>query len=84
MIEMQKVESSQLDSVGHDPESNTLQIRFKGRGDAQGSLYRYRNVSANDFVELVSAESVDKHFKEHIKSAPEQYPFEKVVESDLP
>jgi hypothetical protein len=82
-IQMQAIaNSSLLDSVGHDAESQTMQIRFKARGDTRGALFRYSNVSGEDFAALVGAESVGSHFQRNIKAAPEKYPFERVVEPD--
>jgi hypothetical protein len=80
-INMLIVESSQIHSIGHDAASNTLAIRFKNyRGDAS-SLYHYDNFTVADFDAFRNAESIGKHFGQHIKPATEKYPFHKIDES---
>lgn len=62
---MQPVESSQIAAIGHDPDTNTLAIRFySGWGEKKrvGSLYRYSNFTAEDFEAFKNAESLGKHF----------------------
>ena len=80
---MQDVESSQIHSIGHDAETNTLAIRFRtfGRTRRPGSLYHYGNVTADDFAALKSAESLGRHFGQNIKPFADKYPFERVVET---
>ncbi len=77
------VKSSQLLSVGHDPETSTLEVEFhptrKQAADSQlGSVYQYANVSAADHAALVGAESVGSHFIQVIKKQPEKYPYKKI------
>lgn len=82
-IRMIDVQSSQIHSIGHDPETNTLAIRFfKGWGEnkAPGSLYHYRNFSVADFEAFRTAESIGSHFGKNIKNETEKYPFHKIVE----
>lgn len=82
-IELVDVESSQIHSIGHDPETNTLAIRFtKGYGANRGpgSLYHYANFTAADFAAFKAAESLGKHFAQFIKPFPQQYPYTKVAE----
>ena len=79
-MEYTKVESSQIEAVAHDPETNTLGIRFhpnKKQKEAglPGSEYHYANVSPELFTALVDAISVGKSFGENIKNHPELYPF---------
>lgn len=76
-ITMDSVESSQIHSIGHDPATNTLAIRFKSRG-GPGSLYHYSNFTADDFAAFRDAESKGAHFGKHIKPFPDKYPFVKV------
>lgn len=56
------VTSSTIVSVGHDATAALLEVEFKG-----GAVYQYRGVSAEVHAELMAAESVGKHFAEHIK-----------------
>ncbi|MGF6420079.1 hypothetical protein ABH900_003596 [Stenotrophomonas sp. AN71] len=80
------VQSSQIHSIGHDADSNTLAIRFtRGYGDKRGpgSLYHYANFSAEEFQAFKEAESLGKHFGAYIKPFPEKYPYHKVAEQQL-
>lgn len=78
-ITMDSVESSQIHSIGHDPATNTLAIRFKNRTTgAATSLYHYQNVDAALFAEFAAAESKGSFFGKHIKPFKEKYPFVKV------
>jgi hypothetical protein len=81
---MQPVESSQIHSVGHDPETNTLAIRFfSGWGEKKrvGSLYHYQNFTAEDFEAFKSAESLGKHFGGQIKPFADKYPYTKIEDA---
>lgn len=74
------VDSSQIHSIGHDPETNTLAICFtKGYRENRGpgSVYHYKNVDAETFAALRDAESIGKHFGAHIKPFPEKFPYTK-------
>jgi len=80
-ITMTPVESSQIHSIGHDAETNTLAVRFKNSKGVPSSLYHYDNFTAEDFAAFSGAESVGSHFYKHIKPAAEKYPFRKIDES---
>lgn len=56
------VKSSQIVSIGHDPATSTLEIEFP-----RGALYRYSKVPAEAAAALMKAESIGKHFGQHIK-----------------
>lgn len=84
-IALQDVQSSQIHSIGHDPETSTLAIRFYrgyGREQRPGALYHYQNVTADEFEAFCSAESLGRHFGTHIKPFADKYPYTKVAESD--
>lgn len=68
-MERQAVSSSNLVSVGYDPNSEILEIEFKG-----GSIYRYLNVPAFEHERLMSASSHGIYFNANIK---DRYPFER-------
>ncbi|MBB5411865.1 hypothetical protein HDG34_005831 [Paraburkholderia sp. HC6.4b] len=78
-IVMKEVESSQIHSIGHDPEKNILAVRFKNKGGAPSSLYQYSNFHADEFEQFASAESIGSHFHKHIKPLPELYPYERIT-----
>lgn len=54
------VASSNVDSVGHDPATDTLAVKFHN-----GSEYHYHGVSAADHTELLRAPSFGKHLVEN-------------------
>lgn len=61
------VESSNIAAIGHDPETNTMHVEFRGAMGAN-RLYEYRGVTAEQHQALVNAPSVGKHFHSHFKS----------------
>jgi hypothetical protein len=75
VVTMDEIVSSQLHSIGHHPESNTLAIRFKAKDGSPAALYHYANVTAEDFVAFKGAESIGSHFYKNIKPNKEKYPF---------
>jgi len=84
-IEMQEVESSQIHSIGHDAESNTLAIRFRDRRtNAPTSLYHYSNFTTDDFAAFCDAESKGSHHGKHIKPYDKKYPYVKVEAAPAP
>jgi hypothetical protein len=79
-IALVPVTSSQLHSIGHDADTNTLAIRFKGK-NGPGSLYHYKNLTKDDFAAFSNAESKGSFFKSKIKIATDSYPFTKIDET---
>ncbi|AVY67199.1 KTSC domain-containing protein [Xanthomonas translucens] len=82
-IRLDDVDSSQIYSIGHCPETNTLAIRFTKRYGANrgpGSLYHYSNFSPAEFEAFKAADSLGKHFGQYIKPFPNKYPYHKVAE----
>lgn len=65
-MDMEEVESSNVASIGHDPETDTLHVRFK-----DGSLYEYRDVPAEIHQELMDSDSKGKYVTESIKGTYE-------------
>lgn len=55
-------DSSNIKSVGYAPRSKTLYVAFMHSGS-----YSYFNVPSIVFGELVSAESVGKHFSQFVR-----------------
>jgi hypothetical protein len=79
----QSVESSQIEAVGYEAETETLGIRFtptKKQKEAgqRGSEYHYQFVPQDVHAALMTAESVGRYFHQHIKPFPEKYPFTKI------
>lgn len=53
------VNSSMITSVGHDPDSKVMEVKFKN-----SKTYTYPDVEVEDFEALRDAPSVGKHFNE--------------------
>lgn len=69
-MQRQPVVSSQLVSIGHDPETRTLEVEFHG-----GSVYRYHGVTAEAHDALMRADSIGRHFGKEVRG---KYRFEKL------
>ena len=85
IVRLQDVDSTQIHSIGYDPETQTLAVRFtRGYGEKRGpgSLYHYANVTQEDYDAFLASESKGKHFGQHIKPFADKFPFQKIVESD--
>ena len=79
VIKMTDVVSSQIAAIGHDPDTNTLAIKFPATSrQPDGSLYHYRNFTADDFAAFEAAESKGSHFKKFIRNETEKFPYERV------
>lgn len=55
-------ESSAIEALGHDPESDTLRVRFRS-----GGTYDYAGVSAEKAQALAESDSAGKHFHLHVR-----------------
>ena len=64
------VNSSSLASIGHSADDNILIVEFKN-----GSIYRYLEVPAHAYDDLVNAESKGAHFNRFVRS---RFAFERV------
>lgn len=47
-IAMEEIDSGGIFSVGHDPETNTGRVRFRGKNGEATSLYEYQNCTAEE------------------------------------
>ncbi len=56
-IEMLEVESSNVKAIGYDPETQTLRIQHHKKD----RKYDYKDVSAEEFSELMRAKSIGSH-----------------------
>lgn len=81
-ITLLPVASSQIHSIGHDPATNTLAIRFRNNKGEPSSLYHYENFTAEEFEEFRAAKSTGSHFTKHIKTFDKKYPFKKIDETE--
>lgn len=78
-ITMIKVDSSQLESIGHHPETNTLAVKFPANSrQPHGSLYHYQNFTRDDYLAFMTAESKGSHFKKFIRNEVVKHPYEQI------
>ena len=63
-MEMTSVDSSSLESIGYDEDSETLQVEFKN-----GGMYQYFDVPEDVFVGLRDAESIGQYLVTTIKGS---------------
>ena len=61
-----RVSSSNLSSVGYDPNTSTLEVEFNS-----GAIYQYSGVPEQEYMALINADSVGGHFATHIR---DRYP----------
>lgn len=75
-LPLQRVMSSNIYAVGHDPQTSTLEVQFadKRTGDP-ASIYRYEGVPQSVFDGLLTAPSAGQFFAENVKG---QFPTTKV------
>jgi hypothetical protein len=59
----ERVQSTNLKSVGYDPETKTLEVGFH-----DGSVYQYFNVPAVVHRDLLNASSIGQYFSYFIKT----------------
>lgn len=64
-------DSSNIESVGYNLATQTLEVRF-----LTGGVYAYPAVSPREFAALVSAPSIGHHFRVHFRDT--NHPFEKL------
>ena len=61
-MDRQNVESSNLESVGYDTETQMLEVEFK-----DGRIYQYDNVPITVYNNLMEADSPGGYFNRNIK-----------------
>lgn len=69
-MERVPVSSSNLRSIGYDPESQTLEIEFNS-----GGTYQYFGVPATEYEALMAAGSHGTYFQANIRN---RYPYQKL------
>jgi hypothetical protein len=77
VIAMHPIVSSQITSIGHDPVANILAIQFPSKSGS-GSLYHYKNFTAEQFEAFKASESIGSHFIKHIKPKSDAHPYQKI------
>ena len=66
MVEMQYVDSSNINAVGYDEDKEALLVEFNS-----GDTYQYENVPEQAYRDLMDAESMGSHFHTFIRSVYE-------------
>lgn len=61
-MQRQKVQSSSIDSIGYNSDSNILEIEF-----LNGRIYQFFNVPESIFNGMMSADSHGKYLNDNIK-----------------
>ena len=69
-MEKYSVASSNINAIGYDEQSETLEVEF-----LNGTIYQYYNVPKNMFDQLMSETSKGRFLNTYIKNA---YPFSRV------
>lgn len=67
-MKMHECKSSQIHSIGYDPATNTMAVRFHN-----GGVYHYHDVSAERFQAMKESESVGKHLHANFKGKDQKY-----------
>jgi len=62
-MERKSVSSSNIDSIGYELHSSTLEIKFKN-----GGIYHYYYVPQGTYMALIQADSCGRYFIGNIKS----------------
>ena len=57
------VESSNIASIGYDPENEILEVEFN-----HGGVYQYSDVPQDEYENLMNAESHGKYFSANIRN----------------
>ena len=58
------VRSSNIHSIGYDPESSTLEVEFN-----TGSIYQYSNLPESEYEGLMNAVSKGRYLNRNIKGS---------------
>lgn len=66
-IELKPVDSNKIKAIGYDADIQTLAVVFK---NGPGAIYHYPNFTPEAHAAFVGAESLGKHFSQHIQNLP--------------
>lgn len=75
-MQLQSVNSSQINAIGYAAATKTMRIEFKS-----GSLYEYANITPELFEQFAKAPSVGSFFYKNIKPFPDKYPYVKLEDN---
>jgi KTSC domain len=69
-----KVKSSNIDSIGYDPATEEMEVRFLPHKDGEpGRAYSYAAVPYDKYREFLNAPSVGSHFAVHVRACYESH-----------
>lgn len=74
--------SSHHSRYGYDSANSHLYIDFAKPGADKPNIYRYSNVTPEDYAAYQGSESRGKHFIANIKPNAEKFPYTKVSNGD--
>ncbi|WP_295991716.1 KTSC domain-containing protein [Rugamonas sp.] len=75
IIPLTPVNSKKIAAIGHDLANEVLAIQFLRKG-APDAVYHYQNFSAVEYAAFASAQSLGKHFGEHIQPHKDKHPYQ--------
>lgn len=79
VIQMTKVDSSQIDAIGHDAATETLAVKFPPtKSQPEGSLYHYANFNETEYAKFMAAESKGSYHGKYIKPFKDKYPYTRI------
>jgi hypothetical protein len=74
MLKLTKVESSNLNALGHDAASGMLLVEFKAKKPGEAPrLYLYEGVPEETYQKILKAESCGKAFITEVQKKPFRY-----------
>lgn len=62
--------SSNVDTIGYDEQTQTLEVRYLGKTPGLGSLYSYQPVPVVLHMQLMAAHSKGQYLSKHVKNNP--------------
>lgn len=69
LIERSSVNSSNIKSIGHNPDANVLEVEFYGRSViAPGVIWRYWPITQEAYQEMLKSESIGSYFSKNIRN----------------
>lgn len=66
-MERALVDSSNVASIGYDPETRTMEVEFKGRNNEPGAIYHYFEVPQEIYEQVLGASSVGQAMNQLVK-----------------
>lgn len=77
------VTSSQVASLGHDPETSTLHVEFKPfKKDQPNPVYEYRNVTPEIYQAIITGESIGREINQRLKKFPDRHPYRRLTDEE--